>query len=502
MPTTPPLKPIKPTVAHALGSGLAPLSSIHISDRMRRDDPTIRRWIEEHLAPCIAAVGLIQPVLLIPIIEEDPLYLEGFRYELVAGWCRLQAFLLLKHTEIPFTLFNALSSSQRLEIELNENLRRRGMRWQEECVGIYNVHQAKSSEKTRDFKTWGQRETGVLFGVAASQVNTALRLAQHILTEDKEIIAAPTPTAACQILLLRKQDEATRLLAKHSSQNLSPIPLSPKAKAPSTSGPLISDDLLFKPSVLKQNATTALPQQNAEIETSKFILNVDCRDYAANHEGEHFDMIFTDIPYGLNPEDLEHLKDFKVIEASHQQEENLTLMPQFLNLSFKLLRTNGWLVFYYDILHQEKLRGWAEAAGFVVQPFPLLWLKPTARNSAPNKQWPKTCEYLMVCRKGSPVMIKVQTSNFMTASNDAERKQQRNPFAKPFLVTKWVSDALLLPGSQVLDPFAGGGSIARGLINLGMKVTALEKDSEWYPDLLKNIQDVYRSMLAGKVTFS
>ena len=47
-----------------------------------------------------------------------------------------------------------------------------------------------------------------------------------------------------------------------------------------------------------------------------------------------------------------------------------------------------------------------------------------------------------------------------------EKRRQKNPFAKPFEANKWMLESFAHVGQTVLDPYAGGGSIARTGISL------------------------------------
>lgn len=503
----------KPTTDHAKGHDEILISKIFIDVRERKDTQETRTFIDEFLAPSIAQCGLLQPPTLDLLPADHPAHADGFTHILISGWCRIQSFILLGHKKIPFNLFKDLSKSQRAHLELIENQSRRGVSWQEECLQMAKIHEMKKNEKARLGKNWGQRETGLIFDCGVASVNNALFLAQYLKDNDKEIWASETARDASRRILTRQTDAATQRLVELTKGDM-PV-VSPKGKVPTKSGPMIVSDPLLglggpapAPKPPAEPKSDAAPTANpfsdlkANVPLSQFVLNIDFREFAKNHEPETFDGILTDIPYALNPEDLENLKEFKSIEGSHQQSENLELFPEFAKAAFRLLKKDTYCIFYYDILWQETFRRDLESAGFSIQPFPLLWLKPTCKNMAAFIQWPKSVEYLMVARKGSPKLLKTPTSNWLQATNLAEARMQKNPFSKPFVMTKWICEHAFLPSSQIWEPFAGGGSIARGLVNCGMRVVANEKDPVHMPDLIRNFQDVYRSLLNNKVTFS
>lgn len=488
-------------------AGLALISRIHIAqDRQRKKTPEVIRHIEDYLMPGILERGLIQPIVLHRYTNPD------FDFELLAGECRLIACKNLGWTEIPFCFFENLTPAEKAEIELMENLCRLDQPWHEYVKSIRDIHAKKIAAGISSGEPWGQRQTGNLLKVGRTGVSNALIIADLLDSNtDPELINCPDLGSAMRRALANKQAEAEKLHATGLSlasikRDPTLIPSRPQTITTSTD-PLASffDDELFAPLSAPKSGTDQKPvclvDDRKEIPLSQMLFSEDFQSLCNRLPAESFEGVFTDIPYGLNPENLSDLKNFETIEKSHQQEENVDLMEPFLKWMWKMLKPDKYLVFYYDILHQEKLIKWATDIGYSVQPFPLLWLKPTCKNNSPDVQWPKTVEYIMVCRKGKPKMLKTMTVNYLIASNDAERKQQKNPFAKPFVMTKWICDALWLPGSRILEPFCGGGSIFNGLVNCGMNPVGCEKDKDQWPDLLSNVQRNYQSLTHGKAKF-
>ena len=57
-------------------------------------------------------------------------------------------------------------------------------------------------------------------------------------------------------------------------------------------------------------------------------------------------------------------------------------------------------------------------------------------------------------------------------------------------------------GQTVLDPYAGGGSIARTGISLGLRMISVEKDEKQIPYLVESYVQTYRNMLGEQTKFS
>lgn len=501
--------------SHSVGHSTINPATLIIDPRMRRDSPSVRDHIDD-LTESIRTHGLIQPIVIYFDDVGQP--------HLVAGWCRTQACLKLQLPEIPYVLRSNLPPDVAKALELEENLRRRDMTWQENILGIYETHQLKVKLAASDLQSWGQRQTGAILGIKAAQVNTAIVLTKEMLAGNKAVLEAGSIDEAQKALLAQKQDILTAALAQKAGVKLSvssatkitkgkasgptgkPTSLSTDGLEPDTTpdisiDPAIFGDLLPSRSKSEQHGQTG--KQVHTIELSKMLFNVDCHEWFDQREPESVDLIYTDIPYGIDMSNLEEVDGVAdVVAHAHDVEENVSQMQSFLTGAFKVLKPDSYLLFWYDLKHHEKLYVWGTEAGFKVQEWPVVWLKThTCRNMAAQYNWTKATEYVMVCRKGTPTLKKAQAKNYIAANGMAEKKLQRNPFSKPFEFSKELLDPVVLPGMTMLDCYAGGGSLLRAGINMGLKVIGLEKDPKQFPALQESIKQTYKGMLRGEIEF-
>ena len=111
--------------------GFLPIRSVYISpDRQRKkiNEPRV-----SELAVSIQAHGLIEPIVVEPLNRElYPMAPAHCIYHLVAGYRRLLAHALIKKPEIAATLRSNLTALEAEEIELDENLLRENLEWQDE----------------------------------------------------------------------------------------------------------------------------------------------------------------------------------------------------------------------------------------------------------------------------------------------------------------------------------------------------------------------------------
>lgn len=472
---------------HSRGEGLIKLTDIDASDRIRELTPDVMKYIEEDLAPSIAEHGLIQPIVL-----DD-------KNRLIAGGCRYTAFKLLQYEKIPYVTRAKLSQSDAKLLELEENLRRKKMRWQEVTLGIYTAHQLKKKESSKIQAKWGVRQTGALLGVSHATVGDSLIVAEAIIKGDKEVLEALTFEKAQTVLASRKQDEAMKKLATLSS---SPIIIS-TANQPTrkSSGP-IDDTAPSFGQESGQKEKVEVSDQIHVVDLAKMVFHQDCHAWFAARAPETVDHIFTDIPYGIEMDNIEGLDGIELTKDEHDVEENVAQMEGFLTGAWRVLREHAYCCFYYAPQHHNYLQDLASKIGFGVQPWPNLWIKAHGiKNKHPHRMFGKSFDPIMVLWKGQPSLVTVRNRCEYTADGMMEKRMMKHPFSKPFETNKWMLESIARPGQVVLDPYAGCGSIARCGISLGMQMISVEKKEQHIAYLKETYVKTYRQMLGEKTQF-
>lgn len=477
---------------HSRGEGLIKLTDIDASDRLRELTPDVMKYIEESLAPSIADHGLIQPIVL----DDDK--------KLVAGGCRYTAFKLLQYEKIPYVTRSKLSPSESILLELEENFRRLKMRWQEATLGIYKAHKLKQKESSKIQAKWGVRQTGALLGVSHATVGDSLIVAEYIIKGDKEVLEALTFEKAQSVLASRKQDLAMRQLAAISA---SPIIISTAThhKPQTTSGPIDTESPTFgQQSGQKEikDFVKAPDGQVAVVDLSKMIFQSDCHEWFNQREPETVDHIFTDIPYGIEMDNIQGLDGLEITETEHDVEENIAQMEPFLQGAFKVLREHAYCCFYYAPQHHNYLQDLAKKIGFDAQPWPCLWIKTHGvKNKHPHRTFGKSYDPIMVLWKGQPSLVTTRHRCDYAADGMMEKRLQKHPFSKPFEMNKFMLESIARPGQVVLDPYAGCGSIARCGISLGMQMLSVEKKEQHIPYLKETYVRTYRQMMGDNTQF-
>lgn len=463
------------------------IADVIVGERLRKDSTRVRAKIED-IAASIKDIGPLQPIIL-----DD-------KNNLIDGGCRYEAYKHLGQDEIPFVRRLRVTPAKKFAMEVEANMQRSDLTWQEKVTAIGKTHDMKEKEAEDAGEQWGQRATGHMLGINVASINNAIQIWKCLKKGDKEIESCEHLGAAIMLLAERKKKEAVNF-------RLATSPDVPKPDGTKVTRPVIfvlgrPKDGPVEPPVI---ANSAPKESNRHIDLSSFLFNDDCISWMHRAPKDSVDTIITDIPYGVDLNNMEDIGNIDMMRSTHEVADNLALMPEFLKAAWHILRPNSYLMFFYALQHHEKLRDWGAEVGFSVQDWPLLWLKPhSCKNNAPQCNYTKSFEPVMVMRKGSPVLVKPMTKCHLEVDGMPDKKQQSNPFAKPleFLTEMVFKPMGLKQGSICLDPFAGEGSILSAALLNGLQPIGIEIDADRFPSLVSRIQRLYKNVLNNAAEFT
>tara|TARA_R110000803_G_scaffold11036_3_gene33475 strand:+ start:3209 stop:4654 length:1446 start_codon:yes stop_codon:yes gene_type:complete len=474
--------------------GLIHFDDIIINERQRDDDDKAKTFIDEELMPSIAEAGLIQPIIL-----------ASDEKTLIAGWNRAHACNNLGYQGIAFNTQQDMPESQRLVQEYEENETRSSMSWQSKAHAIRKIHLRKKLESQEAGEKWGTRQAGKLMGVSHAYVSNFLKLSSELTKGNPGLEQCSTISEAIKYLYSGLEDRLHEELARKAAGPQSGAKPSTISSRAISSGPIEFNLDLSAP---------ASPEPSGQINRqegfdgfnvpmkSRFFQG-DCLQVMQEMEPEQFDLIFTDIPYGIDMKNLEGIDGIDRVVDEHDVGQNVDQMQGFIEGSYRVLKDKSWMIFFFDLVHFEKLIKWSEDAGFNVQKYPLHWIKThPCRNQSSHCSWTKTIEHVFVARKGTATMRNTNyTPNHFACEGLTEKKNQANPFAKPFDMCEWILDKVVFPGQTCLDPFAGEGSICRAEIVKGLVPYGIELSDKHYDRLCNNVREQYKLFGGEKVTF-
>lgn len=482
---------------------LIPLSQIKLLDRQRKVYNDI-----ESLAKSIATYGILEPL----IVDSD--------YTLICGGRRYTAATKLGLLEVPVVIFDKLTEIQKQEIELEENIQRSDITWQERVIAIAKIHTLRTRSANLEGDNWGFEQTGAILGRSKSNVWYAVTVADYITKNDEEIKKQTSLADAIKLLINRKEQEAQSALARANTIRVKSEKLTTKRyDKPGPEGntyngteplteidgkPCFGWDIDGNPvfdlgpkestvdidSLLKEEPRT-IEQANSDSLSHLSEIIHSCSMSEIAPSCPRIDHIYCDPPYAIDMDNIQQNglgMNIDITRDEHQVAKNQTLLPEFLRRSWELLPDTGFCVFWYDLDMHDHLQLCATELGFKVQRWPLIWVKThSCQNGAASYNFTKSTEVCMVLRKPKAVLAKHCPSNYWIGSTDKQNCGAIHPFWKPLALHKWILESIALPGQTILDPFAGEGSIPVACLLNNYKPIAYECNEELLPRLQNRI---------------
>jgi ParB/RepB/Spo0J family partition protein len=408
-------------------------------DRQRKEFGDI-----PELAESILQHGLLQPVVLNK---------AGLEYTLVAGERRLRAHLHLGLTEIEYKEFKDLSPVELKILEYEENVRRKDLSWQERVKAIAGIHALR---KELD-PTWTQEQTATEVGYAAGkgEVTQALVVVEYL--DDPRIKQATSGRQAYNEVVRRQQ----RQLQDIANEILTPAKPKPKAQAP-------SDDSTSAPEIFLD------PTPKAQA-----VLNGSFLDWAPTYEGERFNLIHCDFPYGV---DLQNSAQMGQHQKLYEDSEDTywKLLDCFAEHIDRFAYPSCHLIFWYAPKFERETRDFFAKYldSFVMQDIPLVWLKTDNRGilADPKRRPRNITEFAMLGSRGDRQLVKAKSNGYPGPSSSSKQ----HPSEKPEPMLKHFMEMLVNEQSRVFDPTCGAGSSLRAADALGAEaVFGIELDADF-----------------------
>lgn len=487
-----------------------PFSSITEGDRARKEYGDLTGLRES-----IQKVGQIQPIVLSKNSDET--------FTLVAGGRRYRCMKDLGCKEVhhgsdgtlapgrfSYVFKDEVPRDQLKEAELDENLYRLKPKWTEDVLLVADVHAAK---REAEGHKWGMRQTAALLGAGygRSNVNLAILVAKLIRANDTQILQCATMSDAVSVMFKRKEEEALAEVHRRAAMNagrstesfLDTINMgigktATTAKTKDLIAAIQQDPLVESPVVDSFD-----PAAEVVIPLSRMFLCCDSLLAMSEMPPLSIDHVVTDIPYGIDMKNLDTTKNVSDVEAEHGVEQNVSMMEPFLAQAYRITKSGGFCVFFYDLDWHDYLQSTAESIGWKVQRWPYIACKTSAcQNNAAQYNTTKNYEVCMFLRKDEKTVLrKAITSSWKPYDFYAERALYNNPFAKPFTLWKDIYDAVAFAGQTVLDPFCGEMSACRAAVNCGLVPFGMEIKESHFLRGLEHVKAVYALLHKSNVRF-
>ena len=422
---------------------IIPLNQITIPEERHRESFDEAKLAE--LASSISNLGNIHP----PVLRNDSNYL-------VAGERRYRAITrlatigisyecngeLIPPGSIAIMRLGALSPVELREAELEENLRRVDLSWQEREKAVADLHQLRL-EQTGGAQTLKETAAEILGREPTGSEPTRIVRDAGIIASylsDPDVAKAKTSEEAMKIITKK----ATKELREHLAEQF---------------GAHASTDM----------AT---------------LTNIDAIQGMKELEPETIDVILSDPPYGI---DAQNFGDQAF--GDHSYDDSFATWSELMvNLAvegYRVCKEESHVYIFCDLRNFDTLASVFNSAGFRVWSTPMIWDKGNGMLPRPN-HGPRRCyEAILFASKGDKPVTAVY-SDVLRIPADAKKEHAAQ---KPVALYEDLLRRSVLPGDTCLDPFSGSGTIFPAAKRQSCRSIGFELDPASYAIGLGRIQE-------------
>jgi ParB/RepB/Spo0J family partition protein len=383
------------------------LGDIKVDERVRKEYNDI-----DKLADSIRKYGLLQPI----VIDSDN--------TLIAGGRRLKALERLKWRDVPVVRKSELTPDMKLEMELEENLQRRDLTWQEEVLAKKRLFELREKLYGKSVVDFAEE-----LGESAGKTSQDLQLAKKLEDGDETLWEFDKKSKAMFF------DKCRRQKKMYAALNTIMEPVTDK---------------------------------------SLTLLCGDSRELLPGIE-QNIACIVTDIPFGVSYKGGEWNDDWEIVAP---------VVTKVLALAFKKLLPDSHAYICFGMSRYVETRKLLQSIGFKVNPLPII--VQHRKSTGALLGWDMAYSPWFFCKKGNRYLnADTALENFIPV--EAEDLIVWHPTAKPVLPIIQFLRASTLPGETVLDPFAGSGSTGVACKSLKRMFVGIEKDPVYFPRLKERL---------------
>ncbi len=437
------------------------LPTREVKPRSSRQRQALNQDKIKEYAASIAARGLIHTVLVNKLTGEiiaGEHRLEAFRYNEASG-------VPCQHdyqgwTKIPTRLAFDVSEDEVEALELEENIKRHDLTWQEECQAVLRFHKLKQ----RQDESWAMLNTAAALSLSSASASRCIILAKELESGNERVAKSATMTGAYNIVSRAHE----RALASEINQLTDVMQEEPESLTKEEVQAVVRGE----PIVVQ--VPTAAPSIRQET-----ILHTDFRQFLSTYAGPKFNMLHCDFPYGVNHQKSEQGKvaEWKAYDDRPEVFWELTELT-FKNIS-KILYPSAHIMFWFSMnYYSEIISRITEWTGGKVDidPFPLIWHKTDNKGLLPDPSRGPRRVYetaLMMSLGDRKIVQAVSNTYGAPATKEGHVSEKPEPVLRHFF--RMFVDEF----TEILDPTCGSGTAIRAAESLGAKRTlALELDEE------------------------
>lgn len=432
---------------------IIPIKDIKERSAPQREKP---KGVNE-LAASIEQVGLLHPIIL----ADDN--------TLLAGRNRIEAYKVLGRDEIPATYRKDLSKEGMRLVELDENVRRADLTWQEFCYAISDLRDLLREVHPK----WDDLQCAEYAGYTDSYFYKIISVATSHRAGVSTVVNAGNLTVALNAVERNKR----RQLDNETNEMWEVIEQSNKETK------IEGDDNVY-------DTSSPLPKKKKPNKIEE-ILCGDFDEWAAGYTGPKFNLLHCDFPYGI-----EHGKSGQGGAKTYGAYDDSpdvywSLLRSLANRRDRLLYPSAHIIFWFSMrYYHETLDFFAkEMPEMEVNYNPLIWHKTDNKGIIRDtKHTPRhVYETAFFITRGNREIIKSVGDCYGAPT---QKSKATHISEKPVPVLRHFMQLCCDSYSELLDPTCGGGSALRAADGMGAKrVLGIELNEEYANDAKKQLME-------------
>lgn len=341
---------------------------------------------------------------------------------------------------VPAIELGELTSLQRLEVEVEENVVRMDFDWKERNNAIAALHELRSKQNPN--QTITDTATEIMGkpaeGSQKTRVSNALVIKQHL--DIPEVANAKTEKDALKVI--RKIAEAGQRakLAKH-----------------------------FDPS-----------------KTPHKLLKGDALELLLTLPDKSIDVVVTDPPYGVDADDF-GTQSATGHDYQDSQKNWEKIMAVFPDEAYRVCKDQAHCYVFCDPRNFDRLATLMVLANWTVFPVPMIWVKENGMLPFPDQGPRRTYEAILFAWKGNRHAVLKGRPDVI--SNIPPVKNLKHGAQKPAALYHELLSRSARPGDSVLDCFGGTGPVFIAANRLRLVATYIERGEDSFNIALTRVNE-------------
>lgn len=409
------------------------ISDIQIGERFRKVYANIPQ-----LAESIKSKGLIHPLVVDSSLK------------LVVGGRRLQAAKVAGITEVDVIIRDNLSELELRELELEENIQRDDLTWQEETDLVEEIDRLKKQrygdkEADRSSVGWSMRDTARLLDESVGSVSQDIALAKA-----RKLIPAlnqaKTKSEAQKMLKSILADAATKELVNRAKKETKTVESAGK-------------DYLIGDGIEGLRKLTPGVVGFADVDPD-WGVGIWTDQKAKKGTGGYHSVSAADYP--------------NMVRTTAKE-------------LYRVLRPDSFVIWWFATSMLEDTVTSIRGTGFKFDSIPGIWFKGEGYGNPtqiPDLLLKRQYETFLIMWKGNPVIVKKNRGNVFTYPAG---QHTDHPAAKPVELMRDIISTFTSPGVMAVIPFLGSGNTLRALYSLGSKGLGWDLNEDYKIRFLANV---------------